>query len=117
MHHQVDAVILLELDFTVAVHKGRKHVLADHMSRVPNGEPSTGAEEDLPNAPLFQVDVIPKWAEEVGHYLANGLPRDKPLNVCRAQTLIKDASPYQLIARKLYKMCKDGILNQCVRED
>ena len=35
-------LILMEFDFTVAVRKGRTHVLADHMSQIPNGEKPIG---------------------------------------------------------------------------
>ena len=40
-------LILMEFDFTVAVRKGRTHVLADHMSRIPNGEKPIGVDDDL----------------------------------------------------------------------
>ena len=52
-------LILMEFDFTVVVRKGRIHVLADHMSRTPNGEKPIDMEDDLPDAPLFSVDLIP----------------------------------------------------------
>lgn len=55
--------------------------------------------------------------EEIGHYLTNGLPQDRPLDQARARRLMRDATPYQLIAQQLYKMCKDGILQKCVSDD
>ena len=67
-------LILMEFDFTITVKKGRTHVLADHMSRIPNGEKPTGVDDDLPDAPLFLVDLVPEWVEEICHYLTNGLP-------------------------------------------
>ena len=65
-------LILMEFDFTVAVKKGRTHVLTDHMSRIPNGEALTGVDDDLPDAPLFLIDLVPEWAEEICHYFTNG---------------------------------------------
>ena len=91
-------LILMEFDFTIAVKKGRTHVLADHMSRIPNGEKSVGVDDDLPDAPLFLVDLVPEWAEEICHYLTNGLPTDAPIDMSKARRLIRDAAPYQLIA-------------------
>ena len=41
----------MEFDFTILARKERTHVLADHMSRIPNGEKPIGVEDDLPDAP------------------------------------------------------------------
>ena len=93
----------MEFDFTIVVRKGRTHVLADHMSWIPNGEKLIGVEDDLPDAPLFLVDLIPEWAEEICYYLTNGLPTDTPLDIAKARKLIRNVAPYQLIAGQLYK--------------
>ena len=60
-------LILMEFDFTVAVRERRIHVLADHMSRISNREKPIGVDDDLPDAPLFLVDLVPEWAEEICH--------------------------------------------------
>ena len=72
-------LILMEFDFTIIVRKGRTHVLADHMFQIPNGEKPICVDDDLPDAPLFLVDLVPEWAEEICHYLTNGLPTDTPV--------------------------------------
>ena len=66
---------------------------------------------------MFLVDLVPEWAAEICHYLTNGLPTDTPMDMPKARRLIRDAAPYQLIARKLYKQGKDGVMQRCVRED
>ena len=53
-------LILMEFDFMVAVGKGTTHVLADQMSRIPNGEAPIGVDDALPNAPLFMIDLVPE---------------------------------------------------------
>ena len=68
------------------------------MSRIPNGEKAIGVDDDLPDAPLFLVDLVPEWAEEICHYLTNGSPTDTPTDMSKARRLIRDAAPYQLIA-------------------
>ena len=105
-------LILMEFDFTVTVMKGRMHVLADHMSRIPNGEKPIGVEDDLPDAPLFLVDLILEWAEEICHYLTNGLPTDTPVDMAKARRLIRDVAPYQLIVGQLYNQEKDGVMDR-----
>ena len=51
-------LILLEFDFTVVVKKGVVHLRADHLSRLTNGEAPTGVLDDLPDAYLFNIEMI-----------------------------------------------------------
>ena len=37
--------------------------------------------------------------------------------MAKARSLIRDAAPYQLIAKQLYKQEKDGVMRRCIRED
>ena len=74
-------------------------------------------DDELSNAPLFLIDLVLEWVEEICHYLTNELPTDRPLDMARATRLISDASPYQLIARQLYKQGKDGIICRCIIEN
>ena len=90
-------LILMEFDFTVIIRKGRTHVLADHISRMTNGEVLIGVEDDLPDAPLFLIDLVLEWAKEICHYLTNGVSTNRPLDMARARRLIRDAAPYQFI--------------------
>lgn len=110
-------LILMELDFTIAIKKGRTHVLAEHMLRIPNGEAPIGVDDDLPDAPLFLIDLVLEWVKKICHYLTNGPPTNRPLDVARARRLIRDTVPYQFIAIQLYKQGKDGIKCRCVKED
>ena len=47
--------------------------MANHMSRVPNGEIPTGIDDDLGDATLFLVDSIPQWSEHIIDVLTNAL--------------------------------------------
>ena len=64
--------ILLEFDFTVAVKRGSTHQRADHLSRITSGEEPIGVQDDLPDASLFRVELVPKWSEQVVHFLMTG---------------------------------------------
>ena len=68
------------------------------MSRIPNGKDSIGVDEELPDTPLFIIDLVLEWVEDICHYLTNGLPIDKPLDLVKVRRLIRDTTPYQLIA-------------------
>ena len=64
---------ILEFDFIVVVHPERKHLMAYHMSGIPNGEPPTWIDDDLADATLFLVDSIPQWSKHIINVLTNGL--------------------------------------------
>ena len=65
-------IILLEFDFTVAVKKGSTHQCVDHFSRIIFGENPTGVNDELLDASVFRVKLVPKWSEKVIHLLTTG---------------------------------------------
>ena len=38
----------------------RRHVMADHLSRIDNGEPPTGINDQLSDANLFSMEILKK---------------------------------------------------------
>ena len=60
------------------------------MSRIPNGEAPIGMDDELLDAPLFMIDLALEWAKEICHYLTNGLPIDKLLDLVRGRRPIRD---------------------------
>ena len=103
-------VILLEFDFTVAVKKGSTHTRADHVSRLTNGEEATGVPDDLPDAPLFQLEMAPKWSERIVLFLMTALVTDSDASMEDQAEFMYDCSNFQLIAGQLYYLGYDGIL-------
>lgn len=49
--------------------------MADHLSRIRNGEAPTGVDDDLPYTSLFMVETMPEWSERIVNFLFNGFPR------------------------------------------
>ena len=80
-------IILLEFDFTVVVKKGTTHQRADHLSRLMNGDAPVGVEDDLPDAYLFNIEMIPKWSENYVPLLTIG-QLNIPLPIESKQALI-----------------------------
>ena len=65
-------LILLEFDFTVMVKKGITHQRADHLSRLINGEALEGVPDDLLDAYMFNVKMVPKWSKDIVPMLTVG---------------------------------------------
>ena len=65
-------VILLEFDFIVVVKKGTTHQRADHLSRLTNAEKAIGVDDDLPDAYLFNIKMVPQWSKNLVPFLTLG---------------------------------------------
>ena len=62
LHHgRICCWILLfqEFEFEVIVRPGKENVGLDHLSRIDIGEESSRIEDDLPDAHLFKIEVVP----------------------------------------------------------
>ena len=62
-------LLLQEFTFKIIVRPWKKHVSADHMSRIKTGEPTDGVNDDFPDAQLFQIAVLPAWYRSIGNGL------------------------------------------------
>ena len=93
-------IILLEFDFTVVVKKGKTHQRADHLSRLTNGEEPIGVDDDLPDAYLFNIEMVPRWSEDLIPLLTIGqLNIPKPLQ--ERQLLVQKSSPFVILAGRM----------------
>ena len=63
------------------------HQRADHLSRLLHGEPPKGIDDDLPDAYLFNIEMIPKWSEQYVPLMTIG-QFDIPLPLREKQALI-----------------------------
>ena len=54
-------LILLDVDFIMVVKQGNTHLRADHLSQMVHGEKPDGIDDDLPDAYLFKLKMVPKW--------------------------------------------------------
>ena len=106
----------MEFDFTVSVKPGRSHQRADHLSRITNGEAPLGVEDDLPDAPLFMIEMAPKWAEKILQVLSIDVswPKDSPEG---SLAYLEMSEPYTLISGRLYRQGADKVLRLCVEPE
>ena len=107
-------LILLEFDFTVIAKKGITHQRADHLSILTNGEEPKGINDDLPDAFLFNIEMVPRWSEELIPMMTicqfSNIPC--PFNLHKA--IIERIVGIMMIASHLYKKQQNGVYNRCI---
>ena len=78
-------------------------------------EEPTGVEDDLSDAHLFRIKVVPVELEKMAQFLENGQAPDG-MSMKRKQIVAMKVAPYSLINGFLYKMGLDEVLRRCVLE-
>ena len=61
-----------EFTFKIIVRPEKKHVSADHLSRLKTRELTDGVNDDFLDAQLFQIAVLSKWYTSIGEYISMG---------------------------------------------
>ena len=102
-------LLFQEYDFIVVYKPGKNHGVADAMSRLPNGEPATGVEDQTKDASLFYVK--PEWLEDVRSYLKSGVVR-QDLSKEEQRKLILKSLPYTLVQGVLHKRGHDLVVRR-----
>ena len=103
-------ILLLEFDFTVVVKKGTTHLRADHLSRITNGEEPIGVNNDLLDTYLFNIEMIPKWAERIVTLLTYGGTFDKREQTEKQSMLMYSKNFKLIVGGHLYHHEHDGIM-------
>ena len=105
-------LLFQEFTFEVIFKLGRLNVGPDHLSWLETGENEGSLDDQLPDADLFWVEVIPDYLADIATYLTTGqCPQHYTL--IQKQHLVFHTTNYQLISRKLYKLRLDEILRRC----
>ncbi|MCO5612594.1 hypothetical protein L7F22_066862 [Adiantum nelumboides] len=74
-----------------------------------HGEAPMGIDDDLPDAYLFNIDMVPKWSEEVICLLTIG-----SLYLTKQPSIIGASRSLIMLARRLYKQGTNQILRLCI---
>ena len=68
-----------------------------------------GVEDDLPDAYLFNIEMVPRWSEEFIPLLTIGkLNIPRPLR--ERQLMVQKLSPFVMIVGRMYNKGQDGAL-------
>ena len=106
-------LLLQEFKFTIEVRPGKKHGNADHLTRLSNELGTEPVPDALPDAQLFEVDIITEDYKDIIQYLStNTIPLTYTEE--RKRSLVRRSAPFTLIGSVLYRKGKDGILRRCI---
>ena len=97
----------------MVVKKGSTHQRADHLSRMVHGELPKGVDDNLLEAYLFSIEMVPKWSEKLVPLMTFGR-LDIPLPLREKQAMIHQASALSLQEGRLYHKGQDGVLRLCI---
>ena len=71
-------LLLQEFDFQIHHRREVQHAVADYLSRLESGEPTESTYDDLANADLLSLVMVPnkrkdEWITEMTHFLSSAL--------------------------------------------
>jgi hypothetical protein len=108
-------LLLEELDYVVEYKPGRLHKQADHLSRLSETIGKDEIDDELPDANLFSITVIPTWDTYIAEFLSTQkLPEHLDANERRKIRV--NSRHYIIIGNRLYRRGIDGILRRCISE-
>jgi hypothetical protein len=106
-------LLLTEFDYTVQYKPGKKHLQADHLSRISTELSSTDIDDEFPDARLFAIRKVPSWYEYIAEFLSTQqFPPHMDKNERRKVRV--NSSHFLIISDRLYRRGIDGILRRCV---
>jgi hypothetical protein len=97
----------------VIIKLGRCNVGPDNLSILESRESGGAVDDQLPDADLFRVEVIPEYLEDIVVFLSLGANPEMYFATQKHHMVVREMD-YQLIAGKLYKLGLDSILRMCV---
>ena len=106
-------LILLEFDFIVVVKKGTTHQRADHLSCLTHGKPLVVVDDDLLDAYLFNIEMVPRWSEQWIPLLSIA-QIETPKSIPEHIDIIFLGGKFKLLAGRLYHEGNDKILRLCI---
>ena len=83
------------------------------MSRIDSGEEPSNLDDNLPDAPLFSIQIADDYYTDIIQFLTIGVAPDEFTKQQKKQLVVKVAD-FTLIAGCLYKLGPDEVLRRCV---
>jgi len=107
-------LLLEEFDYIVEYKPSRMHKQADHLSRISKDLGSLPLEDDLLDASLFAIDVVPTWYNHITEFLISTQQMPLVLSKNERRKIRVNSRHFALISGRLYQRSADGILRRYV---
>ena len=106
-------LLLTEFNYTVQYKLGKKHLQANHLSRISTELSSTDIDDKFPDVRLFAIRKVPSWYKYIAEFLrTHQFPPHMDKNEGRKVRV--NSSHFFIISDKLYRRGIDGILRRCM---
>ena len=99
-------LLFQEYDFEIIMKPGRLNVGPDHLSRLDSGEDPSNLDDNLPDAPLFSIQIVDEYYDDIIQFLTTGVAPDEFTKQQKKQLVVK-AVGFTLIAEHLYNLGPD----------
>ncbi|KAH7857345.1 hypothetical protein Vadar_011565 [Vaccinium darrowii] len=109
-------LLLQEFDLSIKDKKGVENVVADHLSRLEFGDPTSDLpiRDSFPDEQLFTAVECP-WYADIANYLVTGqIPFH--WSTPEKQRFLREVRQYMFDDPYLFKYCADQIVRRCVPE-
>ena len=109
-------LLLEEFDYTVEYKPGKKHLQADHLSRLSTTLGTEPIDDEFPDASLFTVDVVPTWYANIATFLST---HKMPVGLSKVERrkVRVNSKHFAIIAHRLYRRGVDGVLRRCIADE
>jgi len=108
-------LLLQEFDIEIRDKKGVDNVVADHLSRLDNGEVTKKEKAimaEFPDERLFAIGERP-WFADMANFKADNMVPDE-IEQHQRKKFFKDANHYLWDDPYLFKVSTDGLIRRCV---
>lgn len=113
-------LLLQEFDLEIRDKKGCENLVADHLSRLDQGDGEVGGampiNDKFPEEQLLVVSMSTPWYADFVNYIVGGVVPDT-LSYNQKKKFFYDVKHYYWEEPLLYKECADGMFRRCVPHD
>ena len=106
-------LLFQKYDFEISVKPSRLNAEPDHLSQIDSGEEPSNLDDNLPDVPLFSIQIADEYYADIIQFLTTEVAPDEFTKKQKKYLVVK-ATDFTLITGHLYKLGPDEVLRRCV---